>query len=282
MALSSGSTAPASSVTTLPQQVVNAEGTIYVPFAGRIAVTGKDVQQVAAEITHQLQGRANQPQVLVRLYTNNTNYVTVVGEVTNSTRLPLSSRKERLLDALAAAGGTRQPAEKTTLQITRGAIVDALPLDVVIRDPRQSIALQPGDVLTALLEPLSFTALGASGKTDEIYFEAQGISLAQALARSGGQLDSRSNAQGVFIFRFEQQEALKGVQASVATPDGRIPVVYRFDLKDPKTFFVAQNFLMQNKDVLYVANAPAAQLQKFLNLLLATINPVEGAVNLTK
>jgi hypothetical protein len=41
------------------------------------------------------------------------------------------------------------------------------------------------------------------GLHEEINFETQGISLAQALARSGGLIDSRSNPQGVFIFRFE-------------------------------------------------------------------------------
>jgi len=61
-----------------------------------------------------------------------------------------------------------------------------------------------------------------------------------------------------------------------------IAVVYRINLKDPRAFFLLPNFPMQNKDVLYVANAPAAQLQKFLNLLLSTVYPIQGAVSLTK
>jgi hypothetical protein len=48
--------------------------------------------------------------------------------------------------------------------------------------------------------------------------------------------------------------------------DGKVPVVYTINLKDPASFFVAQNFPMRNKDVLYVANAQANELQKFLNL----------------
>jgi polysaccharide export outer membrane protein len=37
---------------------------------------------------------------------------------------------------------------------------------------------------------------------------------------------------------------------------------------------------MKNKDVVYVANAPAAELQKFLNILTSSIFSVSGLVNL--
>ena len=46
--------------------------------------------------------------------------VTVVGDVGSSVRMPLGPRNERLLDALAAAGGVRFPVNKMTLQVTRG------------------------------------------------------------------------------------------------------------------------------------------------------------------
>jgi polysaccharide export outer membrane protein len=269
-------------VTTLPQQMVGSDGTIYVPFAGSIDVVGKSLKDTETEVVRQLQNQANRPQVLVRRVANNTSYVTVVGEVTSSTRMPLTPRGEHLLDALAAAGGTKAPIEKVTLQVTRGPSVHSLPLGTVIRDPRQNIALQSGDVVTALYQPLSFTALGATGKSDEVNFEAGGISLSQALARVGGLMDSRSNAQGVFIFRFETPDESDLNRKAMLTADGKVPIVYRIDLQDPRSFFVAQNFPMENKDVLYVANASGAELQKFLNLLLSTIYPIDRAISLTK
>ena len=271
-----------SNAATLPAQTIASDGTIYVPFAGNTLVTGKSLREIEAEITRKLRGRAHEPQVLVRLIANNTAYVTVVGDVNNSVRMPLTPRGEHLLDALAVAGGTKTPVEKMTLQVTRGDGVYSLPLETVIRDPRQNIPLRAGDVVTALFQPFSFTALGATGKSDEINFEARGISLAQALARSGGLVDTRSNAEGVFIFRFESKQAL-GFSADVpTTPDGRVPVIYRVDLKDPRSFFVAQSFPMENKDVLYIANAPGSELQKFLNLLLSTIYPIDRVITLSK
>ena len=270
-------------VTTLPEQMVAGDGTINIPFAGQVAAAGRSTLQIETEIEQRLKGKAHQPQVLVRVIRNNTSNVTVVGDVNASLRMPLTARGERLLDALAAAGGTRQPVNKTTLQVARGGQVQALPLDTIIRDPSQNILLLPGDVITSLYQPLSFTVLGATGKNEEVNFEAQGISLAQALARAGGLQDTRADAQGVFIFRFESADALESAgTATVTTPEGKIPVIYRVDLKNPATFFVAQSFPIQNRDVLYVSNAPAAELQKFLNIVVSVVYPVQNILNMTR
>ncbi|MBK8115846.1 MAG: polysaccharide export protein [Candidatus Accumulibacter sp.] len=269
-------------VTAFPEQMVSSEGTINIPFAGAVPVAGKSPQKVEAEVVRRLTGKANEPQVLVRVIRNATSNVTVVGEVTSSTRMPLTARGERLLDALAAAGGVRQPVGKITLQVTRGDRVQALALDTIIRDPKQNIVLQPGDVVTALFQPLSFTLLGATGKNEELNFEAQGITLAQALARAGGLQDWRADARGVFIFRFEEPEALDLPAQRMTTPEGTVPVIYQVNLKDPASFFVAQSFPVHNKDVLYVSNAPGTELQKFLGIIMPGAYAALGIANSTK
>lgn len=266
-------------VTALPEQMIGHEGTVNVPFAGAIQVAGLSAQQVEQKIAERLKGIANKPQVLVRVIRNNSSNVTVVGEVTSSTRLSLTAKGERLLDALAAAGGVRQPVGKMTVQLTRGNTVQSLPLDTIIRDPRQNIPLQPGDVVTSLFQPLSFTVLGATGRNEEVNFEAQGISLAQALARSGGLNDARADASGVFIFRFEDVAVFDKREGLRMTPEGRVPVVYRADMRNPATFLAAQNFPVRDKDLLYVSNASGAELQKFLNIVLSAAYPVVNLVN---
>lgn len=268
--------------TIMPEQMVNSSGMINVPFVGAVRAAGRQAQEIEAEITQKLKGKANQPQVLVRVLRNATNNVTVVGEVTNSTRMPLTATGERLLDALAAAGGVRQPVGKMTLQVTRGKQVRALPLDLIITDPLQNIVLLPGDVVTALHQPFSLTVLGATGRNEEINFEAQGITLAQALGRAGGLQDQRASASGVFIFRFEHPSVVPPLPGAPTTADGRVPVVYKVDLKDPAMFFVAQDFPMRNKDVLYVSNAPAAELQKFLTIVSSVVVPAVTVRNLNQ
>ena len=262
--------------TDFPEQMVSSDGIINIPFAGSILCKGKSLQQIETEIMNQLAGKANKPQVLVRLAKNTTSNVTVVGEVALSTRVPLTPKGERLLDVLAAAGGVRQPINKMTLQITRGDSVQSMPLEAIIKDPKQNVILHAGDVVTALFQPLSFTALGATGKNEEVNFEATGITLVQALGRVGGLQDNRADSKGVFIFRLEDPQNLgtnDRQKSTLMTPEGKIPVVYQVDMKDPGTFFVAQSFPIYNKDVIYVSNASGAELQKFLNLVATVMYP---------
>lgn len=90
---------------TLPEQMVSSNGTINVPFVGHLVVANHNPQWIEEEIAKRLQHKANQPQVMVRVTRNSTSTVTVVGEVNVSSRMPLTARGERLLDALATSGG---------------------------------------------------------------------------------------------------------------------------------------------------------------------------------
>jgi polysaccharide biosynthesis/export protein len=266
---------PPSHPTTLPPQPVDGEGFITVPFAGRIAAAGKTLPEIAEDIKKRLAGKANQPEALVLLTQNRSSTVAVVGDVTTNTRVQLTEAHERLLDAIAIAAGVHQPVSKTMIQLARGTLMSSMPLESIIEDPRQNVPLQAGDVVTAVYQSLSFTALGSTGKNDEIPFEATGISLAQALARSHGLTDDRSNPRGLFVFRLEPKSAQpESPLAPGATVEDEVPVVYKIDLADPRSLFLIQKFPILDKDVLYVSNAPSTDLQKFLNLVFLVAYPV--------
>ena len=267
---------------TFPDQMVAADGGITIPFAGRVPVKGRTTQEIEQTIAKHLKGKANHPQVLVSLVKNNTSNVTVVGDVTASTQMPLTPKGERLLDALAAAGGTKQSTNLMTLQLSRANVTATMPLDSVIRDPKQNVFLRPGDVVTALSQSQSFSVLGATGKNQEIPFEANGISLAQALARSGGLSNNVADARGVFIFRFEDAKLLDAKDATPEMVNGTVPVVYEINLRDPAAFFVTQDFPVQNHDVIYVASSPQAEFQKFLQMLLSATLPAVTFYEATK
>ena len=274
----SGSISSSSGRTVLPEQMVNSAGTISVPFAGQIPADGQSLREIEAEIIKRLKGKANQAQVIARVIRNASSNVTVIGDVASTVRMPLTANGEKLLDAIAAAGGPKQPPSKITIQVTRGESVYSLPLETILRDSAQNINLLPGDLVTVLFQPKSFTALGATNKNEEVGFETQGISLAQALARTGGLNDNRADAQGVFIFRFEDKAVVDWpVSPKEVTADGKVAVIYRVDLKDPASFFNAQNFKIENKDILYVSNAPITETQKFLNVLFSVTYPILNA-----
>ncbi len=257
--------------TSFPDQMISSEGRINIPFVGSLYIAAKTPQQVETLIVSALKDRANQPQVMVKVVANNTASVTVVGEVNTSTRVPLTSKGERLLDAVATAGGVRQPVDKITIQFSRGNRLQNISLSTIINNPDQNIVLQPGDVITAVIEPLAFTILGAVDKNQEVHYESVGISLAQALARSGGLDDKRADSRAVFVFRYEDPKALNWVKKPTLTSQGKVPVVYQVDMNDPANFFVAQNFPIADKDLIYVSDASSVQLQKFTTMLFQSL-----------
>jgi len=260
-----GSAISTSRPSTLPELLVGPDGAINIPFAGLVPASGRTLREIEVEIARRLRGRANAPQVLVRLVRNDTATVTVVGDVNQSARLPLSPRGERLLDLLAQAGGVKQPVNLTTIQVTRGNRSYRMVLSDIIERPENNILLSRNDVVTALYQPYSFVVLGAAGRNDEIRFEAFGITLSQALGRIGGLQDGRANPRGVFLFRWEPPSEPGG---------SRIPVIYSFDLKDPAVFFLAQQFRMSDRDLIYITNAPVAELQRFVGIVSQTLLPI--------
>lgn len=266
----------------LPAQMVMDDGKITMPFAGQIKIAGRSVREIEKDIVARLQGKANNPQVVVRVTQNPTSQVSIIGDVTKSANMPLTPKGERLLDALAAVGGVTQPVTRMSLQLSRTGVTASMPLDSIIRDPKQNIPLLPGDVLTAMFQPWTFSILGAAGKNEEIPFEARGISLAQALARSGGLNDTRADPAGIFVFRFEDAKLLNEDVPVPQTANGTIPVIYQVNFDDPTSFFATQNFPMQDKDVIYVSNAPAAELEKFLRMIGIVLGPGANWANVIR
>lgn len=252
----------------LPELLVGPDGTITVPFAGRVPASGRTLGQIQETIVSRLRGKANAPQALVRLVRNATAMVTVIGDVGQATRLPLTPAGERLLDVLAAVGGVKQSVNLVTIQVSRGGANYRMVLSDIIEESENNVILAKDDVVTALYQPYSFTVLGASGRNDEIRFEAFGITLSQALGRIGGLQDGRANPRGVFLFRWEDPE----------TPGGaRKPVIYSFDLKDPAVYFLAQQFRISDRDMIYITNSPVAELQRFVGIISQTILPISAA-----
>jgi len=69
---------------------------------------------------------------------------------------------------------------------------------------------------------------------------------------------------------------------SEKSASGPIPVVYSINLRDPASFFVTQNFPIENHDVIYVSNSPEAELQKFLRLIVTVVSPATTLNNMMK
>ncbi len=264
---------------TLPTQEVDRAGNVTVPYAGQVPVVGRTVPEIQSDIEARLATRAVEPQVVVTLLERNASEVTVVGEVVNAAnRFRIRPGGERVLDMIAKAGGLRYPGYEIFVTLQRGKQRTTLYFPTLVNKPEENIFVAPGDTIYVYREQQRFVAIGAlgavglttAGLTGQYSFEQERLSLNEAVARAGGLLDVRANPGQVFLYRLEHRDMLERLQLDLrAFPPEQvmIPVVYRANFRDPSSFFFAQSFPMRHKDVIYVSNADAVELSKFLAFL---------------
>jgi polysaccharide export outer membrane protein len=265
----SGQQQATGSSVTIPPQTINSDGTISIPYVGRIAAAGRTPASVEKAVVSGLIGKAVQPQALVTVQQSSSNTVTVTGEVAGGARVALSPAGSRVLDAIAAAGGLRAGVNDSIVYLTRGGRTMHLPFTAIVQNPRENIRLRPEDVVTVVREPDTYTILGASGQNGEVPFSAQHLTMANAVARAGGLQDQRADVSGVFLFRYEPPEVARRIVAPnnpLLRRGGAVPIVYRFNLKNGSTLLAMQNFEVQPKDIIYISNASSVDIQKFMGL----------------
>jgi polysaccharide export outer membrane protein len=262
--------------TRIPVQEVGSDGAITVPYGGRIEVAGRTPHEVEQAVERRLAGKAIDPQVLVAVLGSPANSVAVAGEVIGGKRVLLNPAGDRLLDVIAAAGGARAPVHDTFVELSRDGVTATTPLAMLVEHPEENIFARPGDVLTLVQRPQTFSVFGATGKNAAITFDRDRLSLAEALAKSGGLLDDQADPRAVFLFRYEPDSVVKALGQPLAAdaPKGISPVAYRFDLNEAKSYLLAKQFPVRDKDIVFVANAQIQPVYHFFTALQNVTGPV--------
>ena len=261
---------------TLPQQQVGRAGMVTIPFAGEITAAGRSAGELEKAIAGRLRQRALEPQVIVTLVERRSAAVSVMGDIAQSLRFSLDPGGERILGAIARAGGTRFAPHETLVTLQRGGVAESSILADIVEDPRMNVQLAPDDTIIVARQQRYFLALGAVGQTASITqlnrrfpFEDRHLSLGDALARAGGLQDDRANPSAVFLFRMERRATLERIGiATAGFAAGEVPTVYRADLLNPTTMFLLQRFQIRHNDLLFVSNSPSTDLLKFLQIIL--------------
>jgi polysaccharide export outer membrane protein len=251
----------------LPSVAVDRGGTVTVPFAGAVRVAGLTTTEAGAAIRRALAGRVGNPQVTVTIEENFSNTVTVLGEVKEPGRAPLSVNADTLLDVIAEAGGAARPVEDIEVQIRRDGQTYSAPLTAVTTNFGENIRLQRGDQINLVYVPRRFKTFGALGAVAEADMPAGQLTLASALARAGGLNDNFANARSVLIFRFERPEVAAALGVTQPPTVRGVPVVYRLNLEEASGFFTAGSFEVRPDDTIYAPRATAAELRKFFEFV---------------
>lgn len=255
----------------LPPVRVDDYGYIKIPFVGRVHAAGRTAAELQTIIQNGLRGMSQDPQVMVSIEQSVTNSVILAGEVVKPGRLVLSTNRESVLDAIALAGGYRGSAKDAIARIQRDGQAFEIRLSDLLDMPQGDPQVAPGDRITLVSRPQSFSILGAPNKADEVVFPRARLTLAEAVAIAGGANPNAGDAGAVFVFRYVTQAS--GVDQ---------PTVYHLNMMRAGAYLLSQRFLMRDRDVLYIGNARANQPSKFIQLLSQLFVPVATARAVTR
>lgn len=269
----------------IPSQLVDYTGRITVPFAGEIYVLNRTPAAVGEEITQKLIKRAIEPQVIVSLVGRSNSAVTILGDVKQNSRLSLNLDGDRILDSVARAGGLSYPDFQTYLALRRDGKEWVIRFDDLVRAPNKNIYLRSQDTLYLYRDPDRYQVYGAAGINSSFDFTNRQMSLSDALGSAGGLDQSLADPEEIYLFRYESSQSLKPIitnttlQSQIPNSE-RLPVIYKLNLREAEGFFLARNFPLQNRDIIYLANAESVEFLRFLNLLdasaVTTINVKEA------
>ena len=252
----------------LPNQTVDREGNISVPYAGKIRATGRNVEDVQSEIEERLANRAIEPQVLITKISSRSAQASVLGDVKEPTKVQLSEAGDRVLGVISYAKGLSAPNIESYVTLIRRGKTARVNYNHLVSTPSENIYVVPGDTIMVERERRTYLAFGASGLNGRFEFEDADLKLSDALGKAGGLLDSRADPAQVYVYRIVKRDLLVKLGINTSKFAGQdVPVIFRANLRDPSTFFASTKFPMQDRDIIYVTNSQATELYKFLDLV---------------
>ncbi|SFD47147.1 polysaccharide export outer membrane protein [Sulfitobacter brevis] len=255
--------------TLLEEVQVDGAGFIFIPYAGRIKAAGNTPDAIRRIITTKLGEQTPDPQVEVRRAAGDGSTVSLIGSIGAQGVYPIERPTRTLSAMLARAGGVTIQPEIAQITVVRGNARDKIWFQDLYRNPGLDIALRGGDQILVEEDTRSFTALGATGGQAQVPFETQNLSLLEGIAQVGGLNAGTADPTGVFIFRNEPVEIASQVLGRNDL-QGTQRMVYVIDLTRPNGMFMARDFVIRDRDTLYVTEAPFTQWSKVISAITGT------------
>jgi polysaccharide biosynthesis/export protein len=276
---------------TLPNQAVDDRGNISVPYAGSLRAKGRTAIELQQAIVNALKDSALKPQAVVSLVDQRASSYTMLGEgVRSAGRFAVSASGERLLDAIARAGGLSGQANESWVLLERDGRRALAPFGAILDVPANNIYVRAHDTIYIFREPQTFLAFGAVGtggggagavtistgsgsRGGQFPLDTWHVTLSEALAKTNGISDSTANASSVFLYRGETRHVAELLGVDVSKFDGPIiPIIYNIDLRNPAGYFLASKFEMRNKDIIYVSNASSIESAKVMAFIRSVVD----------
>ncbi|WP_343050533.1 polysaccharide biosynthesis/export family protein [Burkholderia guangdongensis] len=243
-----------------PGFVVDQDGTLQFPFAGRLRAEGLSPQQLQAALARRLAHVFRDPQVTVRVASFRAKRVHVEGEIREPGALPVNDVPMTVLDAIGRVGGFTASADLSRVVLARAGREWWLDLSPATRDGQAArVRLADGDRLRVMSRDDSGVfVMGEVNKPVIAVPNRDGrLTLSDAIAQAGSLHPGTADAAKIYVIRGDPAAG---------------PRVYRLDATSPVAMILANQFTLAPRDVVYVDGGGLVRLHRVLSLLLPAIN----------
>lgn len=254
-------------------QKVTTEGTLFYPYAGELKVAGLTAQELRLEITKRLSDKIlNDPQVDVRVTGYHSRKAFVTGAVNKPGYVSFDENPMTLPDVIAEVGGFDERADPSFIQLRRGEKTYNIDYIGAFKDniPIDRILVKPGDQVFVPLRSETerdrkVYVLGEVLRSGIVRMDNY-LSLAEALAASGGVNAVNASAAGIYVIRNSAPDKID---------------IYQLDAKNAMALAMADRFEMNPRDIVYVDASGLATWNRLLGLISPTLNATAGTASST-
>ena len=238
---------------------VDSQGMISVPYAGRVKVSGLTLTRVEEALRTRLKNIATDPQVHVEMVGDLSGSVLVAGAVASPGRFSAMQGPLTLLDAINQAGGPTLEPHLIRVVVRTGSKVSSFGYDEIMSG--KNMPVPPRSEIIVERARQRFVAMGAVTKPGLFDLPSRNPSLLEVLGTVGGLSERAADARGVFVFRLNDHPANGEPMAQV----------FRLDMRDPASMFLARQFLVKPEDAVYVTNAVVYEAQKIISPIVQVL-----------
>jgi polysaccharide export outer membrane protein len=251
--------------TDLGEVTVDESGRIYIPYAGRVRVSGMTIPEARAAIVGRLRTVVANPQVDLRAADRRSALVSVQGDAAKTGSFPIVRGRTRLGELLAEVAPSQKIPDMLKVTVRRDGQTGTVRLADIYANPALDIALRPGDSIIVNEEVQNVTILGAAGLQGQVRIPERDFSLIGALGQARGINADAADPRAVFVLRAPEQA-------------GAPPIAYQFDMRRPESIALANRFVVRDNDAILISNAPFAQVRQTLTAIAQGLSGFRSAI----
>jgi len=242
--------------------LVNGDGTITIPYAGKVKIGGLPFVQVRKRVEQALSKYFLEPQLEMSVADFASSRALISGEVNEPMELTLTHKPLTVMDAIMKAKGVKPTADLASATITRAnGVRENVDIGALIYkgEAHNNKMLYAGDTLTIPRNHANqIYVVGEVVEPKTLTMSAGNINLTEALGEVKGVNLDEGNASEIYVLREHV-----GIEK-----DKRQLSIYHLDGGDPKNYVFASRFALNPQDVIYVGTQPVTDWARFINQLL--------------